>query len=526
MLYRAIWSDTATTDRDSATERLMARVSAWAQELDDAPALEDGEGLFIVSQGRHRRTSTRSMNPAGFEFIATDQIPDQPTEWVTTIRVVTDDAGIHVLVELSMSSDDLSARISVGRPRIVHDLLVASEKPHLGGSGLVSDVTTIPANGVPVLTEMLGDAKRTLPIIVCAEPERDADGGWLRRARMMATRTEGVAIVVTLETDAVAAFRRAFGDLAVWDGGVRVYVPGPVAPQSDGWRHRYYLRSKFEDNEKSTLDRVVYSVTQLSTRRRMPDSFRVFGEASGLPTESLTDMIPSEQLTAARQQWEFDLEVALDEQSSLERELSHANGHLGRLREALIATGQSDLLWGTQHEDATAMPDEVQDSSEAVIAAQIYLSKWLALPPSAVRELEDVDTTPEAYNWGNKLWRGLRALAAYAEDRSHGWDRGGFWEWCASGPLLGWPATPKKLSMTESETVQNNDRYRRTRVFQIDPAVSPSGELLMLAHLKISEGGGNLAPRVYFHDDTGGTTKRIHVGLVGPHHLVPNKSTN
>lgn len=160
------------------------------------------------------------------------------------------------------------------------------------------------------------------------------------------------------------------------------------------------------------------------------------------------------------------------------------------------------------------------------MAAQIYLSEWLVIPESAIRELDDIDAAPEAYNWGNKTWRGLRALAAYAQDRAGGWDRGGFWDWCASGPLLGWPATSKKLSMSESETVQNSDRLSRTRVFDVDRDVDPSGEITILAHLKVSEGGGNLAPRVYFHDDTNGTTKKVHVGLVGPHYLVPNKSTN
>jgi len=42
----------------------------------------------------------------------------------------------------------------------------------------------------------------------------------------------------------------------------------------------------------------------------------------------------------------------------------------------------------------------------------------------------------------------------------------------------------------------------------------------MLARLNISEGGGSLAPRVYFCDDTGGATRKVHVGFVGPHHLV------
>jgi hypothetical protein len=185
-----------------------------------------------------------------------------------------------------------------------------------------------------------------------------------------------------------------------------------------------------------------------------------------------------------------------------------------------------DILWGTQHEVEASIPDEVQDTSEAVLAAQTYLSEWLAVPDSAPQELDDIDTAPNSYAWGNTTWRGLRALAAYAEDRANGWDRGGFWEWCVEGPLLGWPATTKKLSMSEGETVQSSDKLRRTRIFKVDAAVDASGEITMLAHLKISEGGGNLAPRLYFHDDTRGVTGKVHVGFVGPHYLVPNKSTN
>lgn len=31
---------------------------------------------------------------------------------------------------------------------------------------------------------------------------------------------------------------------------------------------------------------------------------------------------------------------------------------------------------------------------------------------------------------------------------------------------------------------------------------------------------------VYFHDDTGGTTGKVHVGFIGPHGLMPNTRTN
>ncbi|WEG08627.1 hypothetical protein PU630_15485 [Microbacterium horticulturae] len=501
-------------------------MAGWTRESSDPEPLVDGASELDVSQGRHRQVSVRSIGNDAFEVVSTDQVPDDPTEWTTAIRVVADEDGVHTLVELSMSSDDLARRVSVGRPKIVRDLLGAVERPYLGGSGVPTEPLSVPAAGIAILTEMLAKPARTLPIIVCAEPNGEHDGSWLRVAGAIAARAEGIAAVVTLDRTAVAAFRREYEALAIWDGGVRVYAPGIVDRDADGWRHRYYLRSRFEESPRATIDRIVYSVAQLSTRRRVPGVFRAFGEQGGLPADALDGMIPAKEFADAHEQWEFELDVARDEQSSLEKELASANGHLARLKDALIGRGLADLLWGTQHEEAASIPDSVQDSSEAVLAAQMYLSEWLVLPDSAIRELDDIDTAPEAYNWGNKTWRGLRALAAYAQDRAAGWDKGGFWEWCASGPALGWPATSKKLSMTESEGVQTGGKFKGTRVFKVDAAVDTSGEITMLAHLKISEGGGNLAPRVYFYDDTSGPTGKVHVGLVGPHHLVPNKSTN
>lgn len=80
--------------------------------------------------------------------------------------------------------------------------------------------------------------------------------------------------------------------------------------------------------------------------------------------------------------------------------------------------------------------------------------------------------------------------------------------------------------MTESDSVMNSSRLRDARLFPADEKVDEAKRIHMFAHLKIAEGGGNLAPRVYFHDDTNGRTGKMHVGFVGPHYLVPNKSTN
>ena len=521
VIYRAMWTDKAGSD---AFDRLRKCAASWAQDTTEPSPLVEGKSQVEISQGRQRDIHYRKIDNGAFELQSSDYKPGEATVWTTVIQVVLDDSGLHSLVENRMESDDLALRVSVGRPRVVREMLQAAVMPKTGPSRLLLEPQAVPAEGIDILTDLLADPARTLPIIVCSEPGGDHDGSWLKWAKKIASRSEGVALVITLDGQAVTAFRASLGDLAIWGGGIRIYVPTIVATDSDGWRHRYYLRSRLEQSNHTTIDRIVYSVAQLSTRRRIPEAFAVFHESAGLSRDALDGKVSLVELETSREQWEFELDLALAELSELEKELAKATGHLARLKEELVARGLSELLWGTQHEVDAGVPDEVQDTSEAVLAAQSYLSNWLGIPDSGPQELDDIDTAPNSFAWGNSCWRGLRALAAYAEDRANGWDGGGFWEWCAGGPPLGWPATSKKLSMTESQSVQTSEKLRRARVFPVDSAVDSSGRVQMLAHLKIAEGGGNLAPRVYFHDDTSGVTGKVHIGLVGPHYLVPNKS--
>ena len=80
--------------------------------------------------------------------------------------------------------------------------------------------------------------------------------------------------------------------------------------------------------------------------------------------------------------------------------------------------------------------------------------------------------------------------------------------------------------MVESESVRQDDKLRKARELPVDPEVHRSGRIFMEAHLKVSGGGGPLAPRIYFYDDTGGKTGKVHIGFFGPHDHMPNKSTN
>jgi hypothetical protein len=74
--------------------------------------------------------------------------------------------------------------------------------------------------------------------------------------------------------------------------------------------------------------------------------------------------------------------------------------------------------------------------------------------------------------------------------------------------------------MKESLTVNGNERLWAKRVFPVDSRVDPSGRKYMQAHIKIAEGGGPLAPRIYFLHSP--KTGKVHVGYFGPHRNVPN----
>lgn len=158
--------------------------------------------------------------------------------------------------------------------------------------------------------------------------------------------------------------------------------------------------------------------------------------------------------------------------------------------------------------------------SAAVAKARLLGGPNLLIHEDAARGLQDLDAAPQGSSWGRKIDRGLTALDAYGAAVDDGF-RGDFWQWCLrSGHADAWPATPKKLAMRESDTVMNNSRLCASRMLPVRRDVAASGMALMQPHLKIAEGGGDLAPRVYFMLDT--RTSLVHVGYIGPHKHMRN----
>ena len=208
-----------------------------------------------------------------------------------------------------------------------------------------------------------------------------------------------------------------------------------------------------------------------------------------------------------------DKESAEAQVKSLEQEL-HAERVKSSTFRAAIAEGPAR---GEAAEDGIAAPAEFTFRGVAELAREAL--DRLEIPDGALSDLQVLDRATNAAVRAEDTWRALRALHEYAGEAEH--INGGFYEWCqySHSPHV---LPTNKVAMKESDTVQNSAPLRDKRRFEVAREVDPTGRMVMFPHLKPVEGGGEDIPRIYFHDDTGGRTKKIHIGAIAPHSRFPN----
>ncbi|WP_248961122.1 hypothetical protein [Sphaerisporangium perillae] len=141
--------------------------------------------------------------------------------------------------------------------------------------------------------------------------------------------------------------------------------------------------------------------------------------------------------------------------------------------------------------------------------------------PSAVRL--DLTYPGMRRTWAGKAWDALHALNDFARARSSGAFSRGFYDWCAVGDPGRYTVPAGMLVMRESKSVTSRDKFRDPRTFPVPVEVDARGEILMEAHVRL-RAVGYPAPRMYFHDDSGGATGKVYVGYLGAH--LPNTRTN
>ena len=558
LIYRALWQDNGLEDACSTAQETFASWVTKKWPMLTVPV----DGNFIA-EGRRggdgvelEVSATVAGDPAtGIpNAYRADLVETWTTgaRWHTTLRAwhkkdtsPADRGEKWIWIDVEVVGDDI-ARIATAAPGLVNELLAKSVSPSVDDDLLFAAAQ--PVSGYDAgesLAEVISRPERTLPTIVINDQStsraRSAQSNlYLPDVTEAVHRAAaGIAAVYVVDNAAADGITAGLGrSHGLWDGAMRVYLADvdPAAPKNE-WRHRYFTADRYAGSKQLARRNIGRILGPVSAIRRPPDSYasvkrlldsrNADGDIGALLELADDQLLRAESIAAElRVQIEerdesieglaIDLAIAAEDQALLLDRVESLERHVKSLQSQL--TGPDDYYAAPI---AVRPPATAGSLSEAVQHAMDFLNDRLVIPRKALHDLEDLDATPTSVAWGQRSWEGFRALHAYAEDRANGWSGGGFWEWCAnSGNPRAWRATDKKLSMVESPSVNNSAKFWQARMFPVSTDVSSSGEIYMQAHLKIATGGGNLAPRIYFHFDD--DQCRTHVGFFGPHKLVPN----
>ncbi|MCK7678276.1 hypothetical protein M0E84_09570 [Corynebacterium sp. CCM 9186] len=519
ILSRCLWQTTISQEiGESLLDDALIKISPWAFDNKNLEEILDtGEWSFqrlMSGKSATRRIVCNRIDEYNGVIVNVEDTDYNNDLWGVSIRIHIEESTCYFWIDNTLESNNPNRFLKLGRPRAVSDLLQLGNSPSFGNGEILTCPETITTKNFQPFLERLQSNERLLPLIAITCPYSGFDQGASTFAEKLATRVTGFATVATITPEAQEFLRESLPDgLGVWGGSIRVYGTGPL---DASYKHRLYSLPELSER---LADSIVYRTAMFSTRRYPPEPLRIFDR-------KITSMRQGgENAEVVRLQEEIDnlkleLEILQDEYNESEADLNSTRGKLERTRRQLR---QYSAIEETESPADNDPPDEVSGWDEAIEYCQRYLSDRISLPLEAIKEREILESTPTAIAWGNALWRGLSSLHAYCEDQVNGKCNGGFYQWCISSGR--WNYSNKKLAMRESTTVRNNDTLRSARMFPCSSSLDPSGRILMEAHLKISEGGGSLAPRVYFFDDSRGPTKKIHVGMIGPHYLTPNTRT-
>lgn len=267
---------------------------------------------------------------------------------------------------------------------------------------------------------------------------------------------------------------------------------------------RLVLRHQMAAPVRQELDRLRrHSMRRLWEQggEELDAALQLIDEKSGLEGD-LADAV--NRLNAK----EFELEVAWEDQVEILGQLDAAQSRVRFLERALRELGELAIQ--------DPLPDEEYEPQTCRAAVSTARADLVYLVVSAMDEPTNaLDTNPKRTLWARKIWLGLRALNDYARLKAEGRFRGSLQQYRDDGATEGVPLG-LEYAPKESESTESNPDLRRMREFRVDRRVSTSGTAYMGAHVKVDRGGSG-APRIHLLDDTAGSTKKIHIGYVGPH---------
>ncbi|MFD1147584.1 hypothetical protein [Saccharothrix hoggarensis] len=553
-LYRAMWND----DRPSLVDDVRRTVLEWVdfksggqvERLLGSGSTKDGAMRLKVEHEQDHRDGASVRSALRVSFVESQE---NGSQWIMRVRgwVCSRDDGPGtdgwLWTDVDAVSHDSLDGVTIAAPRFVRSLLAEGGRPRRGDVPLSASVLSFEGDsGAEALAELVTDVRRDVPVVVFAPlppgfhhvglpPGVTAHLQFERVVERASAMVAGMAAVCRLDEAGMVAFGSIVGpEHGVRDGAFRIYLPDMDPAVDEPWRHRYTVPARFLRYREGAGGIISRAISRRAGARRAPASYEVAArfldsvkEAVPADAAQLLEMYEEENAELRGQVATQDhrYQDLLEDHELLESEHARLRAELATARRKLALV--EPRLWEERPAEVLAVvaatpPDHADSPGEAARLAQTHLGVHLRVPDGALVDLDLIDNAVESRAWGQTAWRAFLALHAYGEalrDAEH--DPGSFWTWCEnSGHPHAWTATPKKLAMGESESVRSSAKLRRKRIFEVDRSVDASGRMFMEMHIKIAEGGGMLAPRIYFVPvrDQG----KVHVGYFGPHKNVPN----
>ena len=529
--YRAIWRD----GRPDLIETGRSTFQEWINSK-SIDLLVPGDGVsksdaneVVVDAAVESTTSALRIR-----LNEDSSVEGGEERWTTTVHWMRHNHDGWVWVDVEWVSDVAFAHPpEMAAPRLVRTLLTQrmakDDRSRLGPTP-----SRVGTRDVTSLIEWIFAQERAVPVVVYSVDQTIRPEDYAARIREAASRLAGCADVRMLTAESEPAFNETMAQisLSVFQGAVRVYLPGLDEDDPQPWRHRYTRARYLSDNPYKAANPVVRQILPRMVSLQPPEVYRMeikhlldrqrhdweaIAEEFDEDNTNLNEDI--RRLQREKEQLQLDRDIAYEEAIESEREASRTRRRLIHLRNHVRSLGEA----AEEIEEAVEEGVDPTSCMDAIDLAQEL--QHVVIHPKAARDIARMDESPESELWAQRIYRHLQSLDAYARDKTNGFV-GSFKEWCANSGS-DFAISSKFIAMTESEWVKNNERFRSHRRLPIDPRVVNEGEIEMLAHLKPVEGGGQKTiPRIYFHDDTMGATKSVHIGFIGPHDLMPNKSTN
>lgn len=509
---------------------VLSKYKDLAVELPD----EDGEVEF----GESARVILASADDEHGKVLRARLVEMMEDQVVTTtLTSIESDEGSWFWLDLSRSAENAWDRPwTPVAPRLLTQML-DTFRCFRGSSCLKEGFDTLSPDEAAGLTEAVMSPDREVPLVVVSPTRNELEGDLSRtreRANQLSRRLAGITPVYMLGPGAVSGFSKAMldavgGGMDIHSGAIRVYLPGVGTERDWPGRHRltpidHFFRRRHP--ETAIAEFVARPVQQAASHQSPPESWDRFRDLPQFSGGEASDEIWDEY-EEANKNLSAEIESLTEKNAELELEVMEFREESDEMygeREDLIRKLDFHVRQARQSGRETAVPEDSEGLPSVKTCCEVidYASSTLlnlVIGEKVQGGAEDLDEHSEP-SWAKKSLRAMVALDEYVDAKKDGFG-GNFAMFCSSGDL---PAVPSRwIALKESETTEQNTKYRELRTFPVQREVNGEGRIYMEAHIKI-EKGGSPAPRIHFYDDSQGETGKIHVGWLGPH--LDNKSKN